>query len=97
MYAIRSYYALKFLSVSDQANHWGILDREVYIAAWIVIFGLLGLYLLGKIKFAHDSEVKYLSVPRLFVASVVLVFVVYVITSYSIHYTKLYEAQNRVF
>lgn len=71
--------ALKFLSVSDQAYHWGILDRDVYIAAWIVIFGLMGLYLLGKIKFAHDSDIKYLSVPRLSFAIITLVFVVYLI------------------
>jgi thiol:disulfide interchange protein DsbD len=69
----------KFLSVADQTYHWGILDREVYLAIWIVTFALLGLYLLGKIKFAHDSEVKYLSVPRLAMAMAVFVFVVYLI------------------
>ncbi|MGD9993593.1 MAG: protein-disulfide reductase DsbD family protein [Salinivirgaceae bacterium] len=69
----------KFLSIADQTYHWGILDREVYLAIWIVTFALLGLYLLGKIKFAHDSEVKYLSVPRLAMAMAVFVFVVYLI------------------
>ena len=49
---------LKFLSVADQTYHWGILDREIYLALWIVIFSLLGLYLLGKLRFAHDSETK---------------------------------------
>lgn len=69
----------KFLSVADQTYHWGILDREVYLAIWIVTFALLGLYLLGKIKFAHDSDMKYLSVPRLGMAMAVFVFVVYLI------------------
>jgi thiol:disulfide interchange protein DsbD len=68
---------LKFLSVADQTYHWGILDREVYIAFWIVIFFLLGLYLLGKLKFAHDSDVPYLSVPRLTLAIITFTFVVY--------------------
>jgi thiol:disulfide interchange protein DsbD len=70
---------LKFLSVADQTYHWGILDREVYLAFWIVIFFLLGLYLLGKIKFAHDSDVPYLSVPRLTLAIITFTFVVYLI------------------
>jgi len=70
---------LKFLSVADQTYHWGILDREVYLAIWIVTFTLLGFYLLGKIKFSHDSDVKYLSVPRLGFSIVVLSFVVYLI------------------
>ncbi|MDP2235166.1 MAG: protein-disulfide reductase DsbD family protein [Bacteroidales bacterium] len=68
---------LKFLSVADQTYHWGLLDREVYIALWIVIFFLLGVYLLGKIKFAHDDDVKYLSVPRLMFAIITFSFVVY--------------------
>ncbi|MFD2514683.1 cytochrome c biogenesis protein CcdA [Pontibacter locisalis] len=71
--------ALKFLSVADQVYHWGILDREVYLALWIVIFTLMGFYLLGKIKFSHDSDVKYLSVPRLFFAIATFGFVVYLI------------------
>jgi thiol:disulfide interchange protein DsbD len=68
---------LKFLSVADQTYHWGILDREVYLALWIVIFTLLGFYLLGKLKFAHDSDVKHVSVPRLLLAIVSFSFVVY--------------------
>lgn len=71
--------ALKFLSVADQTYHWRILDREVYLALWIVIFSLMGLYLLGKLRFAHDSEFKYLGVPRLLLAVVTFSFVVYMI------------------
>lgn len=70
---------LKFLSVADQTYHWGILDREVYLAFWIVIFFLLGLYLLGKLKFAHDEDVKFISVPRLMLAIVTFTFVAYLI------------------
>ena len=70
---------LKFLSVADQTYHWGILDREVYLAIWIVVFTLLGLYLLGKIRFAHDEPLEYLKVPRLALAIAVLSFVVYLI------------------
>lgn len=68
---------LKFLSVADQTYHWGLLDREIYIAIWIVIFTLLGFYLLGKLKFAHDSDVKHVSVPRLMLSIVTFSFVVY--------------------
>jgi thiol:disulfide interchange protein len=70
---------LKFLSVADQTYHWGILDREVYLALWIVIFTLMGFYLLGKLKFAHDSDVKYISVPRLALAIITFSFVTYMI------------------
>jgi thiol:disulfide interchange protein DsbD len=70
---------LKFLSVADQTYHWGILDREVYLALWIVIFTLLGLYLLGKLKFAHDSDVKVVTVPRLLMSIITFAFVVYLI------------------
>ncbi len=70
---------LKFLSVADQTYHWGILDREVYLAIWIVVFTLLGLYLLGKIRFEHDEPVEHLSVPRLTLAIAVFSFVVYMI------------------
>lgn len=70
---------LKFLSVADQTYHWGLLDREVYISLWIVIFGLLAAYLLGKIKLAHDSDLPFIKVPRLFMAMAVLTFVVYLI------------------
>ena len=70
---------LKFLSIADQTYHWGILDREVYLAFWIVIFFLMGLYLLGKIRFAHDSDVPFLSVPKLTLAIITFAFVVYLI------------------
>ena len=70
---------LKFLSVADQTYHWGLLDREVYLALWIAIFSLLGLYLLGKIKFKHDSDMPYLSVTRLVLAIVSFSFVVYML------------------
>lgn len=70
---------LKFLSVADQTYHWGLLDREVYLSLWIVIFTLLGLYLLGKLTFIHDSEVKHVSVPRLMLAILSFAFVVYLI------------------
>ncbi len=70
---------LKFLSVADQTYHWGILDREVYLAIWIVIFTLLGMYLLGKLRFAHDSESKHVSVKRLFLAIISFSFVVYLL------------------
>lgn len=71
--------ALKFLSVADLAYGWRLLDREVFIVLWIVIFVLLGFYLLGKIKFSHDSDVKYVSVPRLFMAIVSFAFAVYMV------------------
>lgn len=70
---------LKFLSVADQTYHWGLLDREVYIALWIVIFTLLGLYLLGKLKFAHDSDAPYVKVKSLFFSIISLSFAVYLI------------------
>jgi len=70
---------LKFLSIADQTYHWHILDREVYLAFWIVIFILMGFYLLGKIKFAHDSEVKHVTVPRLMLAIITFSFVMYMI------------------
>ena len=69
----------KFLSMADQTYHWGLLDREIYLAVWIVVFSLLGLYLLGKIRFAHDDEVKHLGVGRLALAIVTFSFVVYMI------------------
>ena len=70
---------LKFLSTADQTYHWGILDREVYLALWIVIFSLLGLYLLGKIRFSHDEKVETIGVPRLALSIAVFSFVVYLI------------------
>ena len=78
--------ALKFLSNADLAKGWRLLDREIFIAAWIVIFALLGVYLLGKIKFHHDDELPkndfgkpYLSVTRLFFAMGALIFTVYMV------------------
>lgn len=70
---------LKFLSVADQTYHWGILDREVYLAIWIVVFFLLGLYLLGKIRFAYDSPKDHVGVGRLALSIVAFSFVVYMI------------------
>ena len=70
---------LKFLSVADQTYHWHILNRDIYLALWIVIFTLMGFYLLGKIKFSHDSDVKYVSIGRLILAIITFSFVVYMI------------------
>ena len=72
-------FALKFLSIPDQTYHWGILDREVYLSLWIVIFSLLGLYLLGKIKFDHDSPMEHLGIFRLTTVIAVFAFVIYMI------------------
>ena len=69
----------KFLSVADQTYHWGLLDREVYLAIWIVTFSLLGLYLLGKIRFANDQPCEHLTVKRLAASIAVFSFVVYMI------------------
>lgn len=71
--------ALKFLSVADLAYGWGILDREVFLVLWIVIFALLGVYLLGKIKFPGDSDLPHLTIPRLFLSIISLAFAVYMI------------------
>jgi thiol:disulfide interchange protein DsbD len=70
---------LKFLSVADQTYHWHILDREVYLAIWIVCFALLGFYLLGKIRFKHDTPLEYISVSRLVLIIIDFAFVVYLI------------------
>ncbi len=70
---------LKFLSVADQVYQWNLLDREVYLAIWIVVFSLLGMYLLGKLRFAHDTPEDHISVKRLFLSIVVFSFVVYMI------------------
>ncbi|MBQ3813975.1 MAG: thioredoxin family protein [Bacteroidales bacterium] len=70
---------LKFLSTADQTYHWHLLDREVYLAIWIVVFSLLGLYLLGKIRFKHDTPLEYLSVGRLALVIADFAFVVYMI------------------
>ncbi|MCR5574527.1 MAG: thioredoxin family protein [Bacteroidaceae bacterium] len=72
-------FALKFLSVADLAYGWHILDRETFLALWIVIFALLGVYLLGKIKFPHDDDDTRVSVPRFFLALVSLAFAVYMV------------------
>jgi thiol:disulfide interchange protein DsbD len=70
---------LKFLSTADQTYHWHLLDREVYLAIWIAVFTLLGLYLIGKIRFKHDSPLEYLGVPRLTLSIAVFAFVVYLL------------------
>ncbi len=72
-------FALKFLSNVDLAYHWNWFDREIFLVLWIVIFSLMGLYLLGKLKFSHDSPVNYVSVPRLFLSIIVLSFTVYMV------------------
>lgn len=72
-------FALKFLSNVDLAYHWGILTREVFIAFWISIFSILGLYLIGKIRFSHDSPLEFVSIGRGLMAMVVFAFVIYLI------------------
>lgn len=71
--------SLKFLSNVDLAYHWKLFDREVFLVLWIVIFALMGLYLLGKLTFSHDSPLKYIPVPRLFLAIITLAFTVYMV------------------
>lgn len=71
--------SLKFLSVADLAYGWGILDREVFLSLWIVLFILLGMYLLGKLRFSHDAPLDYVSTPRFFLALASLSFAVYLI------------------
>ncbi|MDE7388522.1 MAG: thioredoxin family protein, partial [Muribaculaceae bacterium] len=71
--------SLKFLSVADLAYGWHILDREVFVALWVVIFALLGFYLLGKLRFSHDSPVEHTGVGRFFLALVSLSFSVYLL------------------
>ncbi|MES2275650.1 MAG: thioredoxin family protein [Bacteroidota bacterium] len=72
-------FAFKFLSNVDLAYHWNIFDREIFLSLWIVIGLFMGLYLIGKIKFSHDSDVPYLSVPRTFFAMGIFAFTVYMI------------------
>ena len=72
-------FALKFLSVADLSYGWGILPRETFITLWVLIFALMGLYLLGAIRFRHDAPVQYLSVTRLFLAIVPLSFALYML------------------
>ncbi len=71
--------AFKFLSVADLAYGWGILDREVFVSIWVVIFALLGLYLIGKLKFPGDSDLKHVSVTRLFLSIISFAFAIYLI------------------
>ncbi|MFI5218206.1 MAG: protein-disulfide reductase DsbD family protein [Bacteroidia bacterium] len=71
--------AMKFLSNVDLAYHWGILHREIFITLWIVIFGLMGFYLLGRLRFAHDSEFTHISTTRLIFAIITLSFTIYLI------------------
>jgi len=71
--------ALKFLSAADLVWHWEWFDREIFLVLWIVIFILMGIYLLGKIKFSHDSDLPYVSVPRLFFAIISLAFGLYMV------------------
>ena len=72
-------FALKFLSNVDLAYHWNWFDREIFLSLWIALGLLLGLYLIGKIRFSHDSEVTSLSVPRVFISIIVFAFVVYMV------------------
>ena len=72
-------FALKFLSVADLAYGWGILDREVFIVLWIVIFAMLGFYLLGKLRFPHDDEEETVSIPKFFMAVISFAFAIYMI------------------
>ncbi|MFA6945326.1 MAG: cytochrome c biogenesis protein CcdA [Pedobacter sp.] len=71
--------AFKFLSNVDLAYHWGILNRDVFLIIWIVVFGLWSLYLLGKIRLSHDNEINFLSLPRLFFSMLILGFTIYMI------------------
>lgn len=71
--------SLKFLSVADLAYGWGILDREVFVSLWVVIFALLGVYLLGKIRFSHDSPLETVSLPRFFLSLASFSFAIYLI------------------
>ncbi len=71
--------SLKFLSVVDLAYGWGILDREVFICLWVIIFTMLGAYLIGKIRFSHDSPLEYVSIPRFFMSLASFSFAIYLI------------------
>ena len=71
--------ALKFLSNVDLAYHWHWFDREVFLVLWIVIGGMMGLYLIGKLSFSHDSPLPYISVPRLFISIIVFAFTIYMV------------------
>jgi thiol:disulfide interchange protein DsbD len=71
--------ALKFLSMVDLAYHWNLLTREIFVASWFVLFAVMGLYLLGKVRFSHDSPVEKLSVPRFMFAFLALTFAIYLL------------------
>jgi thiol:disulfide interchange protein len=72
-------FALKFLSNVDLAYHWQWFDREVFLVLWVVIFGMMGLYLLGKLRFSHDSDLPFVTLPRLFLSIIVLSFTLYLV------------------
>lgn len=72
-------FSLKFLSTADLAKHWGLLPREAFVSLWVVIFALFGMYMLGKIKFPHDSDSKHVSIPRFFIGLSSLAFAVYML------------------
>jgi thiol:disulfide interchange protein len=71
--------AMKFFSNADLVYHWGILTRPVFLAGWIIIFTLLGMYMIGKLKFSHDSDLPYISVPRIFIAMISFTFALYMV------------------
>lgn len=71
--------SLKFLSVADLAYGWGILDREIFIALWVVIFAMLGTYLIGKIRFSHDAPLDHIGIPRFFLSLASFSFAIYLI------------------
>jgi thiol:disulfide interchange protein DsbD len=71
--------ALKFLSNVDLAYHWEWFDREVFLVLWVVIFGMMGMYLLGKLRFSHDSDMPFITLPRLFLAIITLAFTLYLV------------------
>ncbi|WP_298392082.1 thioredoxin family protein [Hydrotalea sp.] len=71
--------ALKFLSNVDLIYHWHLLNRDVFLVLWIVVFALMGMYLLGKLKFSHDSDLPYITVPRLFFAIITFSFALYLV------------------
>ena len=72
-------FSLKFLSVADSVGQWGLMSRDVFIAIWITIFAMLGFYLLGKLRFHHDDELPYISVPRTFLAIISFSFAIYLV------------------
>ncbi len=77
--------SLKFLSVADLSGGWGILNRDIFLSLWIVIFALLGLYLLGKIKLHGDSDLSHVPLFRLFLAILSFAFTIYLVPVYGAH------------